>query len=58
MAASGRLGLKRLIEAYSTPIALSAILTAVVVATWLSGDAVIAQTVTDTLIRVMLVVGL
>ena len=47
-----------LLEAYSTPIALSAILGAVVVATWASGGAVFAQTVTDTLIRVMLVVGL
>ncbi len=56
MAAARRL--RRLIEAYSTPIALSLILGAVVVATWLSGDAVFAQTVTDTLIRVMLVVGL
>ncbi len=57
-AALGRPGLRGVIEAYSTPIALSAILGAVVVATWLSGDAVFAQTVTDTLIRVMLVVGL
>jgi branched-chain amino acid transport system permease protein len=48
-------GLRGLLEAYSTPIALSVILCA---ATWLSGDAVFAQTVTDTLIRVMLVVGL
>ncbi len=56
MAAARRL--RGLLEAYSTPIALSAILGAVVVATWLSGDAVFAQTVTDTLIRVMLVVGL
>ncbi len=47
-----------LLEAYSTPIALSAILGAVVVVTWASGGAVFAQTVTDTLIRVMLVVGL
>jgi branched-chain amino acid transport system permease protein len=58
MAPGGRFGARELIEAYSTPIALSAILGAVVVATWLSGDAVFAQTVTDTLIRVMLVVGL
>ena len=50
--------LRRLLEAYSTPIVLSLILTTVVVATWLSGDRVFAQTVTDTLIRVMLVVGL
>ncbi|MFQ5973185.1 MAG: branched-chain amino acid ABC transporter permease, partial [Alphaproteobacteria bacterium] len=56
MAAARRL--RGLLEAYSTPIALSAILGAVVVATWLSGDAVFGQTVTDTLIRVMLVVGL
>ena len=47
-----------LLEAYSTPIALSLILAAVVVLTWLAGGAVFAQTVTDTLIRVMLVVGL
>lgn len=47
-----------LLEAYSTPILLSLILAGVVVATWLSGDKVFAQTVTDTLIRVMLVVGL
>lgn len=51
-------GLRGLLEAYATPIVLSLILGAVVVATWLSGDAVFAQTVTDTLIRVMLVVGL
>lgn len=48
----------RVIEAYATPIALSSILSVVVVATWLSGDGVLQQTVTDTLIRVMLVVGL
>jgi branched-chain amino acid transport system permease protein len=51
-------GLRGLLESYSTPIALSLGLGAVVVATWLSDDAVFAQTVTDTLIRVMLVVGL
>jgi branched-chain amino acid transport system permease protein len=58
MAAGGLRSLRGLLEAYSTPIALSLSLGAVVVATWLSGDAVFAQTVTDTLIRVMLVVGL
>ncbi len=59
MAAAGGIhSLRGLLEAYSTPIALSLGLGAVVVATWLSGDAVFAQTVTDTLIRVMLVVGL
>ena len=57
-AAGGLRNLRGPIEAYSTPIALSLGLGAVVVATWLSGDAVFAQTVTDTLIRVMLVVGL
>ena len=51
-------GVRGLLETYSTPVALSGILSALVVATWLSGDAVFAQTVTDTLIRVMLVVGL
>ncbi len=51
-------GLRGLLEAYATPILLTLILSAVVVATWLSGDKVFAQTVTDTLIRVMLVVGL
>ena len=55
---AGRRSLAGVVESYSTPVALSAILGAVVVATWLSGDGVFAQTVTDTLIRVMLVVGL
>lgn len=47
-----------LVEAYSTPILLSLILTAIVVLTWLGGSGVFEQTVTDGLIRVMLVVGL
>jgi branched-chain amino acid transport system permease protein len=57
-AARGLRSLRGLLEAYSTPTVLSLSLGAVVAATWLSGDAVFAQTVTDTLIRVMLVVGL
>lgn len=47
-----------LIEAYSTPIALALVLAACVLGTWASGNAVLAQTVTDALIRVVLVVGL
>jgi len=46
------------LETYSTPIALTLILVGVVGLTWASGAAVFAQTVTDTLIRIMLVVGL
>ena len=49
---------RRLAEAYSTPIALALILAACVLGTWASGNGVLAQTVTDALIRVVLVVGL
>jgi branched-chain amino acid transport system permease protein len=41
-----------------TPIALSAALLAIVVAVWATGDGILARTVTDALIRVVLVVGL
>ena len=41
-----------------TPIALSAALLAIVVGVWASGDGILARTVTDALIRVVLVVGL
>lgn len=46
------------LESYSTPLLLSLILSGIVVAVWLSGNGVLAQTATDTLIRVVLVVGL
>ena len=48
----------RLVEAYSTPVALALLLGACVLCTWASGNGVLAQTVTDALIRVVLVVGL
>ena len=41
-----------------TPIALSVALLAIVVGVWASGDGILARTVTDALIRVVLVVGL
>ena len=50
--------LRGLVDAYSTPIALSLLLAACVAGTWASGNAVLAQTVADALIRVVLVVGL
>ena len=42
----------RLVEAYSTPIALALLLGTCVLCTWASGNGVLAQTVTDALIRV------
>ncbi len=47
-----------LLEAYSTPLSLSLILAVLVGAVWLSGSGVLQHTVTDALIRVVLVVGL
>jgi len=47
-----------LIAAHQTPLLLSAILAGLVAATWLVGGGVLAQTVTDGLIRVILVIGL
>ena len=47
-----------LVEAYSTPITLALVLGTCVLCTWASGNGVLAQTVTDALIRVVLVVGL
>ncbi len=48
----------RLLRKFWTPIALSAALLAIVVGVWASGDGILARTVTDALIRVVLVVGL
>ncbi len=50
--------LRPLLEAYSTPVLLSSILSLVVVVVWMNASGVLAQTVTDALIRVVLVVGL
>ncbi len=50
--------LRSLLEAYSTPVLLSSILSLVVVVVWMNTSGVLAQTVTDALIRVVLVVGL
>ena len=47
-----------LLRRFWTPIALSAALFAIVVAVWASGDGILARTVTDGLIRIVLVVGL
>lgn len=47
-----------ILEAYSTPVLLSLILTLVVAVVWFAAGGVLAQTVTDALIRVVLVVGL
>ncbi len=47
-----------LLQRFWTPIALSAALLAIVVATWATGDGILARTVTDALIRVVLVIGL
>jgi branched-chain amino acid transport system permease protein len=43
---------------YWTPISLAVILLAIVAAVWATGDGLLARTVTDALIRVVLVVGL
>ncbi len=48
----------RLLRKFWTPIALSAVLLAIVVGVWASGDGILARTVTDALIRIVLVVGL
>lgn len=48
----------RIVASYSTPAALSLILAGVVVVVAVAGGGVMAQTVTDGLIRVVLVVGL
>ena len=47
-----------MLRRFWTPIALSAALLAIVVGVWASGDGILARTVTDALIRVVLVVGL
>ena len=47
-----------LLQRFWTPIALSAALLAIVVAAWATGDGILARTVTDALIRVVLVIGL
>ena len=47
-----------LLRRYWTPVALSAVLLAIVVGVWASGDGILARTVTDALIRIVLVVGL
>ena len=47
-----------LLRKFWTPIALSAVLLAIVVGVWASGDGILARTITDALIRIVLVVGL
>lgn len=47
-----------LLRRYWTPVALSAMLIAIVVGVWAGGDGILARTVTDALIRIVLVVGL
>ena len=47
-----------LVRDYWTPLALALILLAITVLVWLSGDGVLARTVTDAWIRAVLVVGL
>jgi branched-chain amino acid transport system permease protein len=47
-----------LVRLYWTPLALSLILLAITVLVWATGDGVLARTVTDALIRAVLVVGL
>ncbi len=46
------------LRAYWTPVALSLALLVIVVLAWATGDGILALTVTDALIRVVLVVGL
>jgi ABC-type branched-subunit amino acid transport system permease subunit len=47
-----------LVRIYWTPLALALILLAITVLVWLSGDGVLARTLTDAWIRAVLVVGL
>ena len=47
-----------LLQRFWTPLALSLALLAIVVAAWATSDGILARTVTDALIRVVLVVGL
>jgi len=51
-------GVLRLLRAIWTPLVLAAILTAFVVAVAATGDGLLARTVTDALIRMVLVIGL
>lgn len=55
---TGENPLLALVRTYWTPLALALILLAVTVLVWLSGDGVLARTVTDAWIRAVLVVGL
>ena len=56
MGSNGRLIV--LLREYWTPVSLSLLLLIIVVTVWATGDAVLARTVTDGLIRAVLVIGL
>ena len=56
MASNGRLVV--LLRQYWTPVSLSLLLLIIVVVVWATGDGVLARTVTDGLIRAVLVIGL